>query len=336
MTKAYWMCQVLGWLGYSAIGMAINLLNGAAPGPLMASHAVFVTASIGMTHLFRRQIRKRWPERPLPQIWALLAGGVAAISVCQAALIIGTNLLSGGRWSPVAVIALWWGMAVATTGWTILYIRLVERRLSAQREDHLQLALREAQLHALEFQMSPHFLFNCLNSIRALVAIDPERAQDMLTRLANVLRSRLQQGRQHTVPLGAEAEVTADYLALECVRFADRLRQQMQIDPRAAACTVPPLLLQTLVENAVKHGVSRHSGPCDIDIRAAVKEGRLELEVENTGYLCAEDRPGGTRVGLANVRERLHLLYGDEATLRLAELAGQARVRATVLLPAGH
>lgn len=327
------MCQILGWLGYSVVGIAINLLNGAAPGPLLAGHAVFVSASIGMTHLFRRAIRKRWPAQPLRRLWALLGGGVLTISVWQAALIVGVNLLFGGRWSPIAVVALWWGMVVATTAWTILYVRLVERRVSSQREDHLQLALREAQLHALEFQMSPHFLFNCLNSIRALVAIDPERAQDMLTRLANVLRSRLQQGRQHTVPLGMEAEVVSDYLALEGVRFADRLRQEIQIDPRAADCPVPPLLLQTLVENAVKHGISRFSGHGDIAIRAAVKEGHLELEVENTGRLEIRERPDEVPVGLANARERLRLLYGGEAALRLEEVAGRGRVRATVLIP---
>lgn len=162
MNRSYWICQVLGWAAYSAVGITINLLNGAPLGPLLVGHLAFISSSIGLTHLFRREIRKRWPEKPLLPLWPLLAGGILLISVCQAAIIILINALFGGRWSSIAVVALWWGMVVATGIWTILYVRLVERRSSTLRENSLQLALREAQLHALEFQMSPHFLFNCL------------------------------------------------------------------------------------------------------------------------------------------------------------------------------
>ena len=332
--RLYWICQVLGWLAYSAVGITINLMGGGHLGPLLVGHLAFISSSIGLTHLFRWEIRKRWPEKPLLRLWPLLAGGILIISICQATIIILINLWFGGNWSVVAVVALWWGMVVATSIWTVLYIRLVERRSFTLRESSLQLALREAQLHALEFQMSPHFLFNCLNSIRALVAVDPARAQDMLTRLANVLRNRLGQGRRHTVALGSEVEVVTDYLALEGIRFDDRLNQEISIEPEAAACSIPPLLLQTLVENAIKHGISRFSGRGELAVRACVEGGCLKLEVENTGRLPEDQVSSGGRVGLANARERLHLLYGDQASLQLMEDKPNGRVKATVLIPA--
>lgn len=166
------------------------------------------------------------------------------------------------------------------------------------------------------------------------MAVDPVRSQDMLTRLANVLRNRLQQGRQHTVALGSEVEVVADYLALEGIRFEDRMNQDISIDSKAAACSIPPLLLQTLVENAIKHGISRFSGRGELAVRARVEDGCLKLEVENTGRLLEDQASGEVRVGLANARERLRLLYGDRASLRLVEDKHNGRVRATVLIPA--
>jgi LytS/YehU family sensor histidine kinase len=141
--------------------------------------------------------------------------------------------------------------------WIGIYCGFKARELSKQKQVRLELALREAELRALEAQINPHFLFNCLNSIRALVIEDPPKAQDMITRFATLLRYNLNHESRHTVPLSAEAEVVADYLALEKVRFEDRLRLQIAIDPAVASLPVPPMILQTLVENALKHGIAR-------------------------------------------------------------------------------
>lgn len=327
--RRYWTYQVLGWLAYSVIGIAINLLAGAKLLPLAVGHVVLVSASILMTHLFRRQIQLR---RTGGRAWPFLAGGVIAISAVQTLLVIGTNrVISGGEWTVLAAAALWWGMVLATGVWTILYVRFTERRGHIVREGQLQLAAKEAELRALEAQVNPHFLFNCLNSIRALVAIDPPRAQDMLTRLANVLRSSLRQNREHTVRLAEEVEVVADYIALETVRFEERLRSEIFVDPAAQCCLVPPMLLQTLVENAIKHGISQVSGDGKLCIRGERENGFVRLVVENTGRLN-ERTASSTKLGLGNVRERLRLLYGDDASLSLDDAGGM--VRASVLIPA--
>ncbi|HTS64802.1 MAG TPA: histidine kinase, partial [Candidatus Acidoferrales bacterium] len=130
--------------------------------------------------------------------------------------------------------------------------------------------MREAELRALEAQVHPHFVFNSLNSIRALVIENPARAQDMLTRLANIQRYNLRTDVNHTVPLSSEVDIVSDCLALESARYEDRLRVQMTINPAAAEVQVPPMLLQSQVENALKHGIAPLTAGGDLTIRAGV------------------------------------------------------------------
>jgi signal transduction histidine kinase len=333
--RRYWALQLAGWLGYSAVGITINLIGGAALWPLVIGHVVLVSAGIGLTHLLRREIhRRRSSNVPISRLWPLLVPAAIAISIVLAALVVGVNtLLTGNKWDLISTVALWWGMLLATGVWTILYVRFSERRRHEVREEQLQLALRDAQLLALEAQINPHFLFNSLNSIRALVEIDPSRAQDMLTRLSNVLRNSLRRGNEHTVALQSEVESVSDYLALETVRFADRLHSTVTIDERAAECGVPPMMLQTLVENAVKHGVGQTKGRADLTVRATVDHHKLLIAVENTGKLLGSPERG-MQLGLKNTRERLKLLYGDRASFRLEEKGD--RVIATVAVPVGE
>jgi two-component system LytT family sensor kinase len=335
-TLKYWYCQVLGWIAFGALGLTLNVLNGGRFRVLLITHILFILYSIGLTHLFRRQIQKRRARNQRgARLWLFLAAGVLLISLIQTALIILTSSLIAHDYQPnwplSVMAALEWGMCMGTGIWTVLYIRLTEKRRQETREVELKLALRESELRALESQINPHFLFNCLNSIRALVLIDPARAQDMLTRLANVLRHSLRHDRKHTVPLASEIEAVSDYLALEAVRFEERLRVQIAIDPAAAQCAVPPMLLQTLVENAIKHGIVQVSGNGDLIVRAEHRGGVIRLTVENTGQLSGVPA-SPNQLGIANTRERLRLLYGDQASFILNN--GNGRVIATVQIPA--
>ena len=165
------------------------------------------------------------------------------------------------------------------------------------------------------------------------MTIDPPRAQDMLTRLANVLRSSLRHDHGHTVPLAIELATVADYLALESVRFEERLQSQVVAGPEVTQCEVPPLVVQTLVENAIKHGIAHVAGPGILTVRGELADGLLRLTVENTGTLGGAPE-SQSRLGLANVRDRLRLLYGDRASVHLE--GADDRVRATVLIPASR
>jgi len=316
--------------------MIINTLNGSEGlRKLVLIHVLFIAASIGLTHAFRLEIRQRRIHQPVNRMWMFLVCGVVLISSIQTSLVVWANQLIPPR-EPMPLIAqaaIEWGMLLATGIWTVLYIRITEKRHQEEREVKLQAALGDAELRALEMQINPHFLFNCLNSIRALVAENPARAQDMITRLANIFRHNLHRPAEHTVSLSSEIDVVRDYLELESMRFEDRLRVKYAIVPGAENASVPSMLLQTLVENALKHGIAPRPAGGDLLIRAERTREATRIEVENTGHLASAEASGPGGVGLNNTRERLKLLYGDRASLQLRDSA-DGRVIATALIPA--
>jgi len=332
--RRYWLLQIAGWGLDSAISISFAIYYTSLNLPLVVGYVLFFLYSIALTDLFRREIRrKHWLNPPVPWYGLRLLAGVLLIAAIQTILVVSIdNVLTpgGNPWPLSAILPLAWGTFLATGTWTGLYVRLTERRRREERDLQSQLTLREAELRALEYQINPHFLFNCLNSIRALVIEDPTRAQDMLTKLSNVLRHSLRHDNRHTVPLESEIAAVADYLAIEAVRFEERLQTQFSIEPGVEQFPVPPMLLQILVENAIKHGIARQPQGGRIVIRAAQHGDGIMLTVENTGSLTAAP-PNGNSLGLANVRERLRLLYGESASVALKNEDG--RVVATLLVP---
>ena len=331
---AYWTCQVAGWGAYSAIGALTAAHQVGWRLSVVAGYLLFFLYSIAMTDLFRREIRRRQWLAGSWWTYDRVFGAAFLVAAVQTVLVFFINWLFDGADSvflhPAAALSACMGITITTVFWTIFYIALTGPRRYQEKEVRLQLALREAELRALEAQVNPHFLFNCLNSIRGLVVENPAVAQDMITRLANILRYNLHRDLMHTVPLESEVEVVSDYLALESIRFEDRLRVQFVIDPEAGKVPIPPMFLQTLVENALKHGIAKLPAGGDLLIRANLAPYWLVVEVENPGQL-AEAGPEATQLGLANVRERLRILYGNDASLQLENRDG--RVAATVLIP---
>jgi hypothetical protein len=333
--QKYWMYQALAWGGYSAVSITFAIQYGAWQPMLVIGYGLYTLYSIAFTDLFRRLILRRgWLDLPARSRVARIVPGILLIGATQTLLVIWIDVLlerQNASWPTDAWLWLWFGTTMATWTWTGVYSQIVRSQRRREREVQMQLAVREAELRALESQINPHFLFNCLNSIRALVVENPPRAQDMLTRFANILRHNLQRDHTHTAALGSEVEIASDYLALEAVRFEERLRVRLEIDPAAAGIPVPTMLLQTLVENAVKHGIASELGGGDLIIRASREGGLLLLEVENTGHL-SESKAGGKPVGLANARERLRLLYGERASLQLKN-GVSGMVTASVRIP---
>lgn len=338
-TVTFWACQIVGWGIYSLIGASAGFSEGGWKVSIVVAYALFFAYSIGLTTLLRREIlRRNWLSLPVKQFLPRMALASVITGSTQAALVMFFNRLlerSGpNRIDTKSILWLWIGVNGVTLFWTMLYasIKITERYRRAQYESvQLQLALKEAELRALEAQINPHFLFNCLNTIRGMIVEDPSEAQEMVTKLAEMLRYSLHRDRMHTVPLAREMEAVANYLALEEARFEDRLLVHYAIEPGAAEMPVPPMVLQTLVENAVKHGIAQRPEGGKVSIRAGVQDGSLALEVENTGHL-SDASPNGTRTGLRNVRERLRLLYGDRAEVTLANSAAD-HVKATVTIP---
>jgi sensor histidine kinase YesM len=193
----------------------------------------------------------------------------------------------------------------------------------------LQKSLAEAQLSQLKAQLRPHFFFNALNTISALMHVDVERADRMLARLGDLLRISLQINDREMTTLRDEMRTLELFAQIMQERFADRVALDWNIDANLTDAQMPMLLLQPLLENAFKHGVERSVGPVRIEIAARRENNNLLLEIRNTGSVLAADWREG--VGLRNCRERLRVIYGQDATLQLMSDADS--VVATVALP---
>ncbi|MBP7146536.1 MAG: histidine kinase [Acidobacteria bacterium] len=212
-----------------------------------------------------------------------------------------------------------------------LVIAFQSARAAERSALEASLAARDAELRALRAQLDPHFLFNSLNSISALVAEDPPEARRMCVLLAEFLRRTLELGRREVIPLSDELALADAFLGLERVRFGERLVVERDIAPAALGCLVPPLILQPLLENAVRHGIGELLEGGTVRIEAARGDGRLQIAITNPRDAAA-GAPGRRGLGLDNVRSRLAALYGAEG--RLDVTAGETTYRAALRLPA--
>jgi LytS/YehU family sensor histidine kinase len=204
--------------------------------------------------------------------------------------------------------------------WSALYLGYqTHQRLQQIQLDKIraEAAQREAELRALRTQVDPHFLFNSLNTIRHLIRQDTEAAREAVTDLSRLFRRSLQTGTALLIPLRDELETVEAYLTLEAKRFEDRLRVRKEIDELSLEFPIPPFLLQTLIENALKHGISKRVEGGELCYRTKLERDRLLLSVSNPGHLegsCDENSRG-----LINARERLKLLFGDAVQLQLRQ-----------------
>jgi LytS/YehU family sensor histidine kinase len=220
----------------------------------------------------------------------------------------------------------------------ILFHVSYARRASIQQERQLaeaQLTAQQAQLAALRYQLNPHFLFNALNSISALIVTKRnEDAEEMTEKLSSFLRSSLNAEPSELVPLDEELALTEEYLSIESVRFGDRLEIDVQCADDACHALVPSFLVQPLVENAVKHGVARSTTPIEVCIVAALDGNALRITVSNDlAKEATEDLPDseGAGVGIENVRHRLNAVFGKRASLTAGAVDG--RFVATISIP---
>ena len=220
-----------------------------------------------------------------------------------------------------------------TIYWTTLVVAHALYYYRGLREREAQTAiltaqLAQAQLQALKMQIHPHFLFNTLNSIAALLHKDVEAADRMIAKLGDFLRLTLKRSDAQIVDFEQELEFLKCYLDIEHIRFQDRLTVEMDIDPHALTAMIPNLILQPIVENAVRHGVARQTDPGHISIRARRQGARLIMRVEDNGP-GLKPSSNGSGIGLSNTRARLEQFYGSDFSFQIANSAGRG---ATVTL----
>jgi len=194
---------------------------------------------------------------------------------------------------------------------------------------YLEKTVKDLELKTIKSHINPHFIFNSLNSIRALVDENPNRARTAITELSNILRSSLQVEKMETVPLRKELDIVRDYLALEQMRFEERLQVEMEIDEDSLSQSLPPMMLQTLVENAIKHGISKRINGGTIKIISRMTDSNFELIIQNTGSLSKEFKDG---FGFKSTRDRLKFLCDGKAYFHVEEIEPM-KVQSKIVMP---
>ena len=189
----------------------------------------------------------------------------------------------------------------------VIYYQSIQEKAAA--EVKLNTMIQEAKLDVLKSQMNPHFIFNSLNSVSSLIITSPEKARDMVIKLASFLRYSLEQDSRTTSTLGEELNNIDNYLAIEKIRFGDRLEYFYNIDKECISCTLPALILQPLFENAIKHGVYKSAGRISINMNVSLEDDMLQLILRNNFDEETQTRVNSGGIGLANIKNRLELLY---------------------------
>ena len=279
-----------------------------------------------------------WPWMISLVVLGMLAGPVAGTAIADLILSESTPSVLALANPPSRVTML---LTVLASLGSVVALTAMERLANTRAEaEAARRTATENQLKLLESQLEPHMLFNTLANLRVLIALDPVRAQAMLDQLISFLRATLGASRVAQHPLAAEFARLGDYLALMKVRMDTRLQAHFELPAELADCPVPPLLLQPLVENAIKHGLEPRVGGGHIHVSAAREGRQLVLRVRDSGVGLSEAGAAGpassdsTKFGLAQVRERLATLYGAQASLELADVSnGERGTLATVRLP---
>lgn len=336
----YWLMQLLSWSLFVGLFYAWHFINDRSNADVLQLMVMEVFIGISVSHLFRHIIlRKNLVQVDfgtlLPRL-ALYATLLALFANLLEMLLHDVLLTSYKPLHTEPLLthlnrAINWGLLLII--WSVAYLAycyFILNRREEIRNLRLETANRENQLNTLRAQMNPHFMFNALNGIRALVDEDPDQAKRAITQLSAILRNAMASVKRRTVPLGEEIDIVKAYLALESMRYEERLRTQIHVDPTLERNLVPPMLLQTLVENAVRHGIAHLPAGGDLVIDAVPGTNATVITVRNSGsYRPVKGKGGG--IGLRNTRRRLELLYGAAAALHIREVDGS--VVTTVIIP---
>jgi two-component system, LytTR family, sensor kinase len=339
-SKYYWLCQIGGW-GSLALVLVLNssTFDQKITDKQIEIMGIIVLTGILVTHVFRGIIKRSgWALLPVDKALPKFIIGVLLSCICIALIRIGVvdalklvdhkgaefmpRLLTGSADAGLLIIP-----------WTLIYYFYHYIEITKKQEvDTLKLEalVKELELKTIKAHINPHFIFNALNSIRALIDENPARARTAITELSNILRSSMQAEKLETVTFEKELNIVKDYLALEHIRFEDRLQVEYEIDEDTLDQPVPPMMLQTLVENAIKHGISRQVDGGKVRIVSDFKEDYHELVILNTGVLNGSRDSDG--FGLASTKNRLQLLFGQKANFDIREVNANT-VQARVLIP---
>jgi two-component system, LytTR family, sensor kinase len=339
-TKLYWKCQIAGWCAWN---LCEFILYGEAfeyDSNLVVNALINIFLGILLTHNYRRAVKQlNWLYLSLNKLIPRIVVSVGLLTFILTILNIFVDYYTVPETRDYMQLSRFFltfvNLIQPLLVWTLIYHMFHYFELSKKNElekVRLSSSIRDFEAKLLRSQLNPHFVFNALNSIRALVLENPEKAQLSVTRLSNILRNSLLADRRKTVTLAEELKTVQDYLALEKIRYEDRLEERINIPAEAMQVQVPPMMVQTLVENAVKHGISKpiHGGFIALD--AEIYQNSLYLYIRNTGSLQPHKPAPGEGFGLVNTQQRLDLIFGNQASFEISQESDNV-VCARLILP---
>jgi two-component system, LytTR family, sensor kinase len=324
-TRLYWALQLGGWALFALFQISFHIA--VTPASLTVSKLVFFLSEgvlfLLASHFFRNLIiRWGWLElgfvRLIPR--ALVTIFALGFSVYLLRIVVSypLDMFTEEVFSPANIVGLTLVNSLFFFLWSLLYFiyHYFERYNLALKH---QAAIKEIELNNLKSQLNPHFIFNALNSIRALVDENPAKSKLAITQLSGILRNSLLSEKKGLTDFEDELKTVKDYLSLESIRFEERLRVSYDIHPGSRQFMVPSLMLQTLIENGVKHGISKLKEGGSIHLCTTVEDGKLKIQIRNSGkyYRVNGSRTRRKGLGLENTEQRLRLIYGDDAGFRI-------------------
>ncbi|WP_421891680.1 sensor histidine kinase [Marinoscillum sp.] len=319
--RIYWMCQIGGWSFYGFLQIFLYATVQQLDMTQIVGEVVQVLFYIFSTHLLRYiVIHFGWLNDHWVKLIPRLLSVILVLSLMNYSLLLTYSLLSGeltGRdFLPFTILLNVFGPMIIYFIWAMIYFTFhyFERYNKGLK---YEAAAKEIELRNLRSQLNPHFIFNALNSIRALVDENPAKSKNAITQLSNILRNSLTVDRQRLVTFSEEMEMVRDYLALETIRYEERLRIEFNIDPKSTEYLIPPLMVQTLVENGIKHGISTLKNGGKVEISSRVDNENLFIQIRNTGQYSNGEPRKKSGFGINNTRKRLELIYGDQASFRI-------------------
>lgn len=324
-TKQYWLLQIVGWSLYAAVGLIIGSSFYEMTTAVVLWNFLSAVVMLASTHLLRFKIKlDGWLKLRTSKLIARLIPSLIILSLLANGIGTGYGLLATGvldiEKMTVPIFLLYTLQTfIYLSLWTAIYLIIFYFRNYKQGEIEkwkLQAAVKDAELIALKAQINPHFLFNALNNIRALILEDHMKARDMVSHLSELLRYSIQFNNSEKVTIEEELEIVEKYLELETIHYEHRLKFEILLSNELKKCKIPPMIIQLMAENAVKHGISQEKNGGDIQILIERMQDDLQISVSNTGKLKEDSSKG---IGLRNATERIRILFEKEPNLTLTQ-----------------
>jgi two-component system, LytTR family, sensor kinase len=337
----YWITQVTGWLLLGAINtFVISSIEGNYLGN---TEVWLITSAFGVifTHLYRAFLKKnKWLDLQLKKliprvIFSSFIIGIMLVGIFVIAHSILLDKYTPQYYTPLTAII---NLSSSAFLWSLIYfsVHYLENYRKAEIESYIwEAAVKDFELKTLKSQLNPHFMFNALNSIRALIQEDPENAKNAVTKLSNILRYSLKMEKTETVSLEDEIKTVSDYLSLEKIRYEERLKYKLDISENSLNIGIPPMMIQTLAENAIKHGISKMKDGGSICISTSILNSKLYIKIVNTGQIEKDSLKKASGYGINNTRHRLSLLYGEKSSFKIENINSK-EVFAEVIIPIGE